>query len=428
MSVRTLLIFLALAIGLGLWPLFPARRAARDPLGRLARLYEECRYFELRDELAAPEADLAPDLEFFRGAVDQVFNRLEPAVRRLEGYIAAGRSSPPRMLMKEAWVLLADAFRRLGRYGEAGEAYRQALLRFGPVLDRDERINLESHVGWWSALAGVPGQTVEIAADTTVRMTKRRFPVRVADRTVLFGYDTGSNVSILYESAAVELGIRVLGPPVMVQTGSGNPVEGRIGVVPELGWGSVRLRNVLVLVLPDELFPDGKARPGGGRKGLLGMPVLEALKELTETRAGDLIVPARPASRPGRNMCLSGFMPVVEAVHRGVRLRLCLDTGAATTSLFPPFYRRLRGEINSRARVRESTVGGIGLSRTVPVRILDEFAFRAGGKDFALRRVLVQTAETHADSRYFHGTIGVDVLSLCSRMTLDFASMAFVLE
>ncbi len=428
MRIRTLLILLALAICLGLWPLFPARRAARDPIGRLACLYEECRYFELRDGLADLEADPAPDLEFFRGAVDQVFNRLEPAVRRLKGYLNAGRSGPPRMLMKEAWVLIADAYRRLGRYGDAAEAYRQALLRFGPVLDREERTNLENHVELWSALAGVPGQTVEIAANTTVRMTERRFPVRVTGRTVLFGYDTGSNVCILYASAAAELGIESFGPPVRVQTGSGYPVEGRIGLVPEMGWGSVRLGNVLVLVLPDELFPDGTERPGAGRKGLLGMPVLEALKEVTETRGGDLIVPARPASRPGRNMCLSGLMPVVEAVHRGVRLRLCVDTGAATTSLFPPYYRRFRGEINSRARVRESTVGGIGSSRRVPVRLLDEFAFRAGGKDFALRRIMVQTAETHADSRYFDGTIGVDILSLCSRMTLDFASMAFVLE
>jgi hypothetical protein len=127
-------------------------------------------------------------------------------------------------------------------------------------------------------------------------------------------------------------------------------------------------------------------------------------------------------------MCLHGFMPVVEAAHRGLRLRLCLDTGASATSLFPPFYRLFRGEINNRASARRSAVKSVGESRLVPVRLLDWFAFRAGGKDFALRRVMVQTAETHADSRSFHGAIGVDILSLCSRMTLNFESMTFVLE
>jgi hypothetical protein len=420
--------FLALAVCLCAWPLLPARRQGKGPVERLARLYEECRYFELRDALPPPEVEGPVDLAFFRGAVDQVFNRLEPAVHGLRSYIEATRNGPPRMLVKEAWVLLADAYRRLGRYKEAADAYRQALLRFGPVLDGDERASLRSHAGLWAALAGVPPQRAEVARDATVRMTKRRFPVRVADRTLLFGYDTGSNMSILYKSVADELGLALYGPPVKVQTGSGNSVDGRIGVVPELGWESVRIENAIFLVLPDELFPAESGRTVPGRKGLLGMPVLEALKEITETRTGDLVVPARPRSRRVRNMCFSGFMPVVEVVHRGARLRLCLDTGASATSLYPPYYRRFRGEINGRSRLRESVVGGLGDPRTVAVRLLDEFAFRAGGMDFALRRVLVQTQETHSDSLRFHGTIGVDLLPLCSRMTMDFASMSFVVE
>jgi hypothetical protein len=428
MRIRTLLILLALAIGLGVWPLFPARRAARDPLGRLARLYEECRYFELRDGLSDLEADPAPDLEFFRGAVDQVFNRLEPAVRRLKGYLDAGRSGPPCMLMKEAWVLLADAYRRLGRYREAADACRQALRRFGRLLPGDERDGLLSQADLWSALADIPPQRVEVARDATVRMTKRRFPVRVADRTVLFGYDTGSNMSILFKSVADELGLALYGPPVKVQTGSGDSVDGRIGVVPELGWESIRIENAIFLVLPDDLFPAEPDRAVGGRKGLLGMPVLEALGEITETRAGDLIVTARPRPRRVQNMCFSGFMPVVEVAHRGARLRLCLDTGATATLLYPPYYRRFRGEINVRSSLRQTLLLAIGDPRTVAVRVLDEFAFRAGGMDFALRRVMVQTQETHVHSLRFHGTIGVDLIPLCSRMTMDFASMSFIAE
>lgn len=105
-----------------------------------------------------------------------------------------------------------------------------------------------------------------------------------------------------------------------------------------------------------------------------------------------------------------------------------MDTGAAATILFPPFYRRYRGEIDNRSSPREITLGGIGSSRTVPVRRLDEFAFRAGGKGLALRRVMVQTRETLPDTRFFHGTLGVDLLAQCSRMTLNFVSMSFILE
>jgi hypothetical protein len=224
------------------------------------------------------------------------------------------------------------------------------------------------------------------------------------------------------------MGLAVHGPPVEVQTATGLAVRGRMGVVPEIAWGAVRIANVLVLVLPDGLFASEAGGAAGERKGFLGMPVLAGLKEVIETREGDFIVPARPRPRALGNMCFSGFMPVVEAVHRGARLRLCLDTGATATALFPLYYRRFRGELNSRARLRESTVGGVGDRRAVAVRVLDEFTFRAGGRDFALRRVLVQTEAIHSDSLRFHGVIGTDLLARCSRMTLDFVSMSFVVE
>ena len=394
----------------------------------VARLYESSRYFELRDALVALKDDPSVDVEFFRGAVDQVFNRLDAAVPRLRGFLAATERGPTRMLAKEAWVLLADAFRRLGRYREAADAFRSVLDRFGPVLDDDERANYENQARSWSSLAGIPPQSVEFTADTAIRMTNRHFPVLVGRRTFFVGYDTGANLSVLYKSIADELGIAIYGPGMQIQTGTGRRIEGRMGFVPELRLGSLVVRNAVFLVLPDEFFRSAKARFGVDRRGLLGVPILEGFRELTETAAGELLVPARPRPRSPENMCFSGFMPVVEVFHRGSRLALCLDTGATATALFPPFYRRYAGEINPRTRLRESTVRGVGRSRTVPVRVLDEFAFRAGGRDLALPKVMVQIRETHADSRYFHGTLGADILSHCSRMTLNFVSMTFILE
>jgi hypothetical protein len=400
----------------------------KTDLQRLARLYEDSRYFELRDALAPLKDDPSPDLEFFRGTVDQVFNRLEPAVSRLRRFLASAENDPAHMLTKEAWALLGDAYRRLGRYRQAASAFRTVLDRFGPVLDDDERTSFEDQTSLWSSLAGVPPQSVEVAADAAIRMTRRHLPVRVGRRQFFVGYDTGANLSVLYESIAGELGIPLHGPAIKVLTGTGRWVEGRAGVLPEMRLGSILIRQMVVLVLPDRLFPPAKAGFGVDRRGLLGAPVLEAFGEFTETADGEFLVPARPQPRHPENMCFSGFMPVVEAVHRGNRIRLCLDTGATTTVLYLPFYNRHRGEINARSRPRETTVGGVGTSRRVTVRVLDEFDLRAGGKDLALRKVMVQTEETHSDTRYFHGTLGVDLLPQCSRMTLNFVSMSFILE
>ena len=149
------------------------------------------------------------------------------------------------MMAKEAWVLLADAFRRAGRYREAGEARREILDRFGPVLSQEERTNCENQIGLWSALADIPPQEVEVGEGTTIRMTNRQFPVRVKNRTFFVGYDTGANLSVLYKSIADELGVAIYGPAIKIQSGTGQWIDGRTGVVPEMRLGSIIIRNGL---------------------------------------------------------------------------------------------------------------------------------------------------------------------------------------
>jgi hypothetical protein len=376
----------------------PGQPKTADPLERLARLYEDSRYFELRDAVAQMEDHPSPEMEFYRGAVDEVFNRLDSAVSRLRNYLRSAGKGPARMMAKEAWVLLADAFRRAGRYREAGEARREILDRFGPVLSQEERTNCENQVGLWSALADIPPQEVEVGEGTTIRMTNRQFPVRVKDRTFFVGYDTGANLSVLYKSIADELGVAIYGPAIKIQSGTGRWIDGRTGVVPEMRLGSIIIRNAVFLVLPDELFPSAVARFGS------------------------------PRPRSEQNMVFSGFMPVVEVLFRGARLSLSLDTGSSATHLYPPFFRRYRGEIASRSPLRKSTMGSVGSSVTVPIHVLDEFGFRAGGKALSLRKIAVQTEVTHSDTRYLHGTLGLDILAQCSRMTLNFESMSFILE
>ena len=404
------------------------RAKAVDPLARLTRLYESGRYFELRDAVALLGEEPAIEMEFFRGAVDEIFNRLDPAVIRLRRFLSLSETGPASMMNKEAWVLLADAFRRLGRYRQAAEARREILVRYGAIFDKEERANFENQIALWSALAGVPPQTVEGGIDTTISMTDRRFPVHAGGRTFFVGYDTGSNLSVLYRSIAEELDVPTLGPATKIQTSTGKWIEGQVGVVPEMKLGPIVIRNAVFFILPDEFFASSPDRFGVGQLGLLGAPVLEALKEITETRDGKLIIPALPRPRTGENMCFCGFMPLVEVRHRGARLSLCLDTGSPTTRLYPPFLRRYAGEIKSRSRLRPSLLGGVGNSRKVPVHILDWFLIRTGGMELSLRRIVVQTKVTHTGSRYFDGTLGLDVLDHCSRMTFNFESMSFILE
>lgn len=92
-----LILVLAAAASAGL-----GQRKGADPLERLARLYEDSRYFELRDAVAQMEDRSSLEMEFFRGAVDEVFNRLDSAVSRLQNFLRSAEKGPARMMTKEA--------------------------------------------------------------------------------------------------------------------------------------------------------------------------------------------------------------------------------------------------------------------------------------------------------------------------------------
>ena len=404
------------------------RRKVSDPIEPLVRLYKDCRYFELRDAIAELKTNTSMDVEFFRGAVANAFNRLDLAVAYLLRYLDGASADSPTPLIKEAWVLLADSYRRSGQYRKSAEAQRMILERFGAGLGAAEKVNRENQVAIWSALADVPPQTVEIFGDSAIPMEKRLLPISVKDRVIYVAYDTGANLSVLYKSAADELGLALYGSDIKIQSGTGKWIDSQMTVVPEIRLGEAVVRNAVFLVLPDDFFPPRWVRPGIERRGLLGAPILAALKEFTETRDGLLLIPAAPRPRPEQNMCFFGFMPVVEILHRGSRFSFCLDTGSSQTFLHPPFFRRYRGEIRARSRPWTTRVGGVGDERPVTIHVLDEFGFKAGGLAISLKRVGVHTQVTHSSTELFFGTLGLDILSRCSRMTLNFESMTFILE
>ncbi len=402
---------------------------ADHPISLLERLYKNHRYFELRDAVESMKDLPSPEMEFYRGAVDDFFNRLDSAVAHLQNYLEGGAAAgldPP--LAQEAYALLRDAYGRAGQYRKTAEIRRLVIERYGTGLDAGKKGNRQSQSVIWSALADVPPQTVEVLGDSDIAMENRHFPVRIMDRIFYFTYDTGASLSVLCQSAAEELGLALLGQGIKIQSATGKLVDTRLAVVPEMRLGEAVIRNAVFLVLPDASFRLRKVRGGIERRGLIGAPVLIALKEITETRDGRLIIPASPQPRPVQNMCFFGTKPIIEVVYRGERLLFFVDTGASTTHLYPAFFRLYRGEIQSRTKPVPVSMFGVGDERTVSMHILDEFAFQAGGRDLALRTVPVHTQVTHSITSIFHGRIGLDVLAHFSRMTFNFESMSFVLE
>jgi len=278
-------------------PPVSGRQENADPVEGLLRLYKGHRYFELHETLGGLKNPDGAELAFFRAVDASTGNRLGEAIDGFMAYLRGKPTDPSKRLAKEAWSSLADSYRRAGQYREAGETYRLLLERFGGDLEASERTNYESQSVLWSALADVSPQEVRILKESDIPMEKRSFPVRIGNKDIFVWHDTGSTLSVLYESAAKDLGCPLRSSGMKIQSAGGQWIESRVTVVPELRLGNAVVRNALFLVLPDSFFPVRSVRPGVERRGLIGAPILIALKEFIETKDGRLLIPAAPRPR-----------------------------------------------------------------------------------------------------------------------------------
>lgn len=403
--------------------------AAAMPDPHLKSLYDGKQYFDLRDALLTSGADRSTELLFYRGVVSNKFNRPQESIAQLRSYLREAGESADAGVAKECYELLAANYVKTYQYRRAAEAYRTLLTKFGNRLDAKETADAENSAKLWGALGHVPRQTVTFKGDTRIQAApvgkSQKFPVEANGRKVSIVVDTGANLSTAAASFAGKLGLRIIDATIEVGSITGNKVKARLGVAPKMKIGNATVRHAVFLVMDDKdlSFPDGFRIDG-----LIGFPVVSALREVTFGRGGEVVIPARPRGRGEQNMCLEHLTPVVAATHRGRRLAFTFDTGANTTLLYPPFYRAYEDEIKAKYSPQADRIAGAGGFKELTAYRLPEFALTVSGREARLARVKLLAEPTIDKSRYFYGNIGQDGIGQFERMTINFETMSVVFE
>ena len=289
---------------------------------KLKSLYDGHKWFELRDSVGEGGAPA-----FYQGAVACAFNE----ERRCEKRLADVFNSAPRSDEAiEAHRILASAYFTRGEYKKAVTQV-DAILSLRPT-DADAL----SDQAVFSALADTPDQQIA-GRHTTVQLEDGGLPFSINGVHATYWFDTGAELSVLTESEAKRFGLQA--HPLSVQVGdvNGTRVNTRIAVADELSTGSIRIRHVAFLVLPDNQPPFNDQSPGS--RGLIGIPVLLAFK--TFVWGADKSFKIGPESSnkrvPHAGLCFDGNHPVVQVAYENRPLAFTLDTGATNTDLYPPF-------------------------------------------------------------------------------------------
>ena len=393
------------------WPEVLQLKASRD-------------YFTLRSRLEATQDKNIEAARFANAIVQHAFNRPDASNASIKELLS--RAHLPDSIANTLKILQADNDRRLFRYA-AGLSVTENLLSHSTGIDPAEVHDLQNSAKILRALKDVPPQTAEFSGATTLSLKQGRLPVQINDSSRNYVFDTGANISTIMRSEAIAVGLRILPAGIEVGTSTDKRVTADLGVAERLTIGGMHLRNVVFLVLDDNLL----TFPGGFRiQGIVGFPVIEQMGEFELDNRSVLKIPVNPPHRTERNLALENLTPLTPVKWEGTSLLCSFDTGAGNTVMYEPFYRHFQAKIDSSSTASIRKMGGAGGVLETPVRVFRKPKFALGDTTIVLDSVdvLTQSIAPTPDDNYRDCNLGHDILDKFSGFMLNFRDMAFALR
>jgi tetratricopeptide (TPR) repeat protein len=393
--------------------LFVAALARAQAGDSLRALYDEHRYFELRDAIKNQNA---PPL--YLGAVASAFNDTKRAEKYLRRAIVQEPGSDNAF---EAYGQLAGLYARLGRNREVVEQFDRMLAM------RPKSADVQNVRTIFAGFSRYPNQSFGKKHCTkvsggTVSKEWLTIPVSVHGKALNWGLDTGANISVISEAEAQMLGLTIGNETVQMGDSNGGNATMRTAVVDRLSIGEMEIRNVPFLVIPDSQPPMNDLPPG--KRAILGFPFLSALKSISWRSDGTFEIGFRsePNGSKEANLWFDGLSPVTRVRFQDRDLDFALDTGdGAGTQLWSRFstdYASLLKEDGTKSTRKVTQIGGAQEREIVS---LPELQLKVGGFDTVLKPAQVFSKPVGNDSRY--GLLGLDLLTQARKVRVDFRSM-----
>lgn len=379
-------------------------------------------YFAARDAFLDTRQELSDFHQLMAGAViDNVFNRLESSNEKIDSLYSmhAGRLSEKHRY--ELLQLKQMNHSKLFEYERADSTLQQMLSGLRHVMDSAEIDDYNNSKKIWAALSGQPKQVVSINGHTVLDLKRdalglQNLTLSVEGDSLDVIFDTGANLSTVTETTAKRLHIRMMDTTVIdVGSITGRQVKARLGLCPEFRLGGITVHNAVFLVFPDEALAIPQAN--FQINGILGFPVIAAMKEVQLTKTGQFIVPVNRSTHTEQNMALKFLNPVIYLDGEN----FTFDSGANSTILYDNYYRKHKKDIEAKYRETDISLGGAGGHITQKGYLVD-FETTINNKRIVLDSVQL-LREKLKDGNYFAGNIGQDLIGQFDKMTINFESM-----
>ncbi|MEP7372499.1 MAG: retropepsin-like aspartic protease [Chitinophagaceae bacterium] len=385
-------------------------------------LLQRKEFFAARDRYAAQTDQLTTFHRLKAGAeIDNAFNRLETSDEKIDSLF---RDYSVKLSDKDKYHLLHIEqmnHSKLFEYQKAYEIIHQMTTRYKQQMTADELDDYQNTQKIWASLAKQPAQVIAIKDNTTLpikhdKLGLQNLQVTLDTLNVDFIFDTGANFSTVTETTARKLNMRIM-DTTTIEVGAitGLKVKSRIGVCPEFNLGKIKVQNAVFLVFPDEALAIPQA--GFQINGIIGFPVIEAMKEIQLTKKGEFIVPQQRSNYTEQNMAIDFLNPVIYLDGENYTF----DSGANSTTLYESYFTKHKKDIEAAYKETNLTIGGAGGNLTKKGYLVT-FKTKVNNQTVALDSVQL-FKEKIKDEKFFPGNIGQDLIKKFDRMTINFESM-----
>lgn len=393
---------------------------------KIYEIIQQDDFFKAREFYALNKKKLSTVQQNFTEAVlDNAFNKLEASSNKID-YLLNHKKSISDSLQLKLYELKQDNAVKLYQYKEAKNAIISILNGYNKHLNVEEISDLKNSLKIWTALESVPAQRIDIRKYTKIEMIKdvaglNTLEVFANKDSLNFIFDTGANISTTSLSGAKQLKMTII--PVNIEVGAitGTKVSAQLAVCDKLTIGNIDLFNVIFLVLPDIglSFPQMNYHIFG----ILGFPIIEALKEIQITQDGSFIVPLKESSfSASSNLALVGLTPLIYINHK----HFTFDTGADRSIFYQRFYLENKNEIDKNYQLQKINFGGAGGKKEFDgFKIM--YSFSIGKKVVNVKDITLLTKKIKEDENVY-GNIGQDLIRKFDKMILNFDQMFIKFE
>jgi predicted aspartyl protease len=399
-------------------------QAKNEKFDEVYKLIEQKNYFTAKELYRVNEKYLSQEYRSYVSAfLNNAFGDLKASDQNIAEILKKGKSIPDSLKYKLYNVKEDNAVKSYN-YREAKEATATLLTRYSHFMSPKEVTDFQNRLKIWTALENEPKQTVSITGDTRLKMEKDKaginnLKVEAGAATLNFIFDTGANISTTCQSVAKQLNMKIIPTSIEVGTITGSTVAAQLAVCDRMTIGNIEIRNAIFLVLDDANLTF--AQIDYRILGIIGFPIIEAMKEIQITQDGYFMVPQKGTTiEYPSNMAMNGLTPLIFMDRK----HFTFDTGADKTMLYETYYQANKAEIDSKYKLDSISFGGAGgLKKFEGFKITHNFTIL--GKTITLKDIdlLREKRDKDGEAEDVYGNIGQDLIRQFSRMTLNFDKM-----